>query len=239
MMTSGAHSHGISPQDEVLAAEYVLGLLSLERRQMVERRMADDADFQRHVERWQSDTVTFNDAYGEIAPDASVFNRIEQRLFADRPDNAAGSLWQSLVFWRGVSLVSSLAAVVAIVFVSGMLPPTGRQAALLVANLTAPGNVIDLAASYDASSGRLKITPVAADGGERRSLELWLVPPAGNPKSLGIINAAVDADMVISPGIQGSLGEGSVFAVSLEPFGGSPTGLPTGPIVASGTARRL
>lgn len=238
-MTSGEHSHGDAPQDEILAAEYVLGLLSLEKRRMVEKRMIDDADFQRLVERWQSDTETFNDAYGEVSPDAAVFNRIEKRLFADRPDNAAGSLWNSLAFWRGVSLVSSLAAAVAIAFVSGLLPPGDRRAPPLVANLTAPGNVIDLVASYDASSGRLKITPVAADGGGRRSLELWLVPPAGNPKSLGIIDAAADADLVISPEIRGSLGEGAVFAVSLEPFGGSPTGLPTGPVIASGIARRL
>jgi anti-sigma-K factor RskA len=238
-MTSGEHSHGNTPQDEVLAAEYVLGLLSLEKRRTVEKRMTDDVDFQRLVECWQIDTAAFNDAYGEVPPDASVFSRIENRLFGARPDAATGSFWQSLVFWRSVSLVSSLAAIVAIAFASGLLAPGGRHAAPLVANLTAPGNLIDLVASYDASSGRLKITPVAADSGERRSLELWLVPPAGNPKSLGTINAAVDADMVISPEIRGTLGEGSVFAVSLEPIGGSPTGLPTGPIVASGTARRL
>ena len=238
-MISGEHSHGDTPQDEVLAAEYVLGLLSLEKRRLVEKRMTDDADFQRLVERWQIDTASFNDAYGEIAPDAAIFSRIENRLFANSPDRSTASLWQSLVFWRSVSLVSSLAAVVAIALMSGLLLPGGKRTAPLVANLTAPGNVIDLVASYDASSGRLKITPVAADGGERRPLELWVVPSTGNPKSLGIIDAKVDAEMIISPEIQRTLGEGSVFAVSLEPFGGSPTGLPTGPIVASGTARRL
>lgn len=238
-MTAGEHSRGDTPQDEVLAAEYVLGLLSLEKRRMVEKRMTEDADFQHLVERWQIDTATFNDAYGEVPPDASIFSRIEKRLFARRPDDAAGSLWQSLVFWRSLALASSLAAVVAIVFASGLFPPDGGRGAPLIANLTAPGNVIDLVAYYDASSGRLKITPVAADSGERRSLELWLVPPSGNPKSLGIIDAAVDAEMLIPSGIRATLGEGSVFAVSLEPAGGSPTGLPTGPIVASGTARRL
>jgi anti-sigma-K factor RskA len=32
--------------------------------------------------------------------------------------------------------------------------------------------------------------------------------------------------------------EGATFAISLEPLGGSPTGLPTGPVVGSATLTR-
>ena len=34
------------------------------------------------------------------------------------------------------------------------------------------------------------------------------------------------------------LADGATFAVSLEPSGGSPTGLPTGPVIASGALVR-
>jgi anti-sigma-K factor RskA len=45
--------------------------------------------------------------------------------------------------------------------------------------------------------------------------------------------------MLVPADMRGRIGEGSTLAVTLEPFGGSPTGQATGPIVASGSARRL
>jgi anti-sigma-K factor RskA len=35
------------------------------------------------------------------------------------------------------------------------------------------------------------------------------------------------------------LGEGAALAISLEPKGGSPTGAPTGPVVALGALKRF
>jgi len=35
-----------------------------------------------------------------------------------------------------------------------------------------------------------------------------------------------------------NLADGATLAVSLEPFGGSPTGQATGPVIASGALRR-
>jgi anti-sigma-K factor RskA len=45
-------------------------------------------------------------------------------------------------------------------------------------------------------------------------------------------------ELVIPVDMRGNIGEGTSLAVSLEPFGGSPTGQATGPIVASGTTHR-
>ncbi len=51
---------------------------------------------------------------------------------------------------------------------------------------------------------------------------------------LGVFQDQGDGSIVIPPDMRGRLKDGVTLAVSLEPFGGSPTGKPTGPVVASG-----
>jgi anti-sigma-K factor RskA len=237
-MTSGDQSQGGRAQDEILAGEYVLGVLSLEARRRVEKRMANDRAFALVVERWQTDFASFNDDYEEVAPSAAVFTQIERRLFGP-PASAAPSdgFWNSAIFWRRLWLATSAVAVIALVYTSGIVPTT-HSATPLVAELSAPNNQVNLLASYDAASGRLRIVPVAASGTEEKSLQLWLVPGSGNPRSLGVFQPGADGELVIPADLRGNMAEGATFAVSLEPFGGSPTGLPTGPVIASGVARR-
>jgi anti-sigma-K factor RskA len=65
--------------------------------------------------------------------------------------------------------------------------------------------------------------------------ELWSVPPQGNPRSLGLISAA-RATVIPRDRLPATLLKGgtAALAVSIEPPGGSPTGVPTGPVVFAG-----
>ncbi|CDN50061.1 anti-sigma factor [Neorhizobium galegae] len=237
-MTSGEQSQGRRPQDEILAGEYVLGVLSLEARHAVEQRMASDRAFARIVERWQADLASFNDDYQDVAPRPVVFGRIETRLFGPaRVAAPSWDLWNSAVFWRWFALGTSAVAVAAVFYASGVIPrPQG--AAPLVAELSSTNDQINLLASYDAGNGRLRIVPVAAGGREEKSLELWLVPGSGDPRSLGVFQPDRAGELIIPADLRRNMAEGATLAVSLEPFGGSRTGLPTGPVVASGAAHR-
>ena len=71
-----------------------------------------------------------------------------------------------------------------------------------------------------------------------RVLELWSVPPQGAPRSLGLI-AAQGATVLRRERLPKTLLEGGTdaLAVSIEPPGGSPTGVPTGPVVYAGKLR--
>jgi len=72
------------------------------------------------------------------------------------------------------------------------------------------------------------VTPVSVQAD--KALELWAVPAKGAPRSLGLISSS--GTTVVKRGKV--LQDTAVFAVTLEPPGGSPTGAPTGPILWAG-----
>lgn len=69
-------------------------------------------------------------------------------------------------------------------------------------------------------------------------MELWLVPGSGMTRSLGIFQPGENGELVIPADLRSQVADGATLAVSLEPFGGSPTGQATGPVIASGPLHR-
>ncbi|OJT98294.1 MAG: anti-sigma factor [Rhizobium sp. 63-7] len=237
-MTSSDRSMGDRSRDEVLAGEYVLGVLSSDDRRKVEARMLRDRNFAAIVYRWQENLSTFSDdddASGQ--PPARLRPRIERRTRVTGNPVAArrGGLWNSLVFWRGLTLVAVAAATgFALVDADLFAPSRGRQ---LVAAMSGEGNAVSLVARYDAASGRLQVTPVAAGKPEEKSLELWLIKGEEPAQSLGILPQTDEGEIVVPENMRQRLGAGVVLAVSVEPFGGSTTGKVTGPVIAKGPAQ--
>lgn len=238
-MNTAGDMEGDGGRDEIVAGEYVLGVLGTDARRAAERRIAAEADFAALVGRWERDLAHLNEAYDEVAPPAAVFSRVEGRLFPQAPAHVAGApgLWNSLVFWRGLTLASLLVVAGMAAVVSGLGRPASQ--APLVAELSAKGSPIDLVAHYDAANGTVKLTPVAAGAGQPKSLELWMINGQNPPVSLGVLPQNGRGEVVIPQPLRDRFGAGTVLAISLEPEGGSPTGAPTGPVVASGPARSL
>jgi anti-sigma-K factor RskA len=56
--------------------------------------------------------------------------------------------------------------------------------------------------------------------------QLWIIAPGSAPVSLGLL---ADADLTVTT----KAPKGWTLAVSLEPAGGAPDGVPTGPILAA------
>ncbi|KQV84116.1 anti-sigma factor [Rhizobium sp. Root1220] len=238
-MTSSDQSKGGRSRDEVLAGEYVLGVLSFEDRRVVEERMRRDRQFAAIVSRWEANLSTFNDDYDVVSPSQETFRQVEARLFgtSEKAPLPSRGVWNSVVFWRSLTAASLLLTAAALVLAFASVSPP-RSSTPLVAELSAPNSQVNLLVSYEAESGRLKIVPVAAGKPEEKSLELWMVPATGAPKSLGVFPPGRSGELTIPADMRNGIGDGTTFAVSLEPFGGSPTGVATGPVVASGTARR-
>lgn len=243
-MTTPDQSKGDRSRDEVLAGEYVLGVLASEERRRVEARMRRDRPFATIVRRWEDNLSTFNDEYGEEAAPEALFLQIENRLHRTPPTmgnawgrpSSLGALWNSLILWRAVALICLLGMFGYGVANSGLwrFPPSGRG---LVAEMAGQGsNAVSLVAHYDGSSGRLQVTPVATGSADEKSLELWMIEGSNPARSLGVLPQSGEGEIVIPADMRRQLTEGVVMAVSLEPYGGSPTGKATGPVIAIGPA---
>lgn len=228
---------GDSRRDQVIAGEYVLGVLSADDRRKVEARMVLDRSFAAMVKHWQSNLSSFDESYDPLPPPPQVFTAIERRIFGAQPVAAVGGFWNSLAFWRLSSLASVAALITVVTFASGILEPAGGTKPL-VAELSGEASAtINLLAQYDADRGVLKFTPVAASQPEARSLELWLIEGNNPAISLGVLPQSGEGEIVVAPALRSKIGEGVTLAVSVEPPGGSPTGTATGPVVSAGKTR--
>jgi anti-sigma-K factor RskA len=71
-----------------------------------------------------------------------------------------------------------------------------------------------------------------------RSVQLWVIPADGKPRSLGMVGGKAER-MVIEPEMVEHFHEQPMLALSIEPEGGAPGGRPSGPMVASGQLRNV
>mgnify|MGYP000616225702 CR=1 FL=1 len=80
-------------------------------------------------------------------------------------------------------------------------------------------------------------------GGDQKAddqdYELWLIEADGTPQSIAVIADSDSQTVLISPAFREKIDADDIFAVSIEPLGGSPTGDVTGPVIADGQSRSI
>jgi anti-sigma-K factor RskA len=154
--------------------------------------------------------------------------------------------------WRGfTAAIGAIAALLAIYigvqqFAPGLIPlgrqsqpgvtaqtqpPGSRFVAVLQQEPTAPAFLL----SVDPQNRTLTVRTVTAAAGADRSYELWLISskyPA--PRSLGLVGSEQFTTRPIPANFDADTLRTARYAVSLEPAGGSPKGVPTGPILFTG-----
>lgn len=233
----------LSDKDKWLAAEYALGVLERDDLRAAEQRADNDPAFRKIVEDWQQQMTPMLSEVDPVAPPAAVWEKIEARTSGE-VSRQTTSLWDSLSFWRGLSGVSTglaTAALGALLFLPGIgvftNPSDGSRP--LIATLTAEGQAPAFVARFDPATGALFVRTSAGDAADTRVPELWLIPGDGVPRSLGLLAGAGSGSLVLNRENRSALADGITLAVSLEPAGGSPTGAPTGPVIASGKLQPL
>ena len=140
--------------------------------------------------------------------------------------------WNSLFVWRGAALAGALATVLLAIGLFGALDRAKRQP-LMVAVLLTEGNAAAAVVNTFAD-GRVEMLPLQSiDVPAGKALEIWtLWDRAVGPRSVGLIDRARSTPLRLD---NLPLGNGQLFEITLEPASGSPTGRPTGPIIAKGT----
>jgi anti-sigma-K factor RskA len=232
--------HDIGGMDEgsALVAEYALGVLQAADHESAARRIAADPNLRRELRIWQRRLSSLDEQFAEAAAPASVWNRIESRLFsgAERP---SGSLWDSLAFWRSLA-AGGLAVAVAAVGFNLMQPrqlsPQEFGQQLVAAIQSNEGSGVEFVALYDTATGSVRLTSLSGEVAPDRDLELWYIKGDEPAVSMGVIPVNQRTEIDLSTEAKSKFAEGTVLAITLEQKGGSPTGKAQGPIVAVGKA---
>ncbi len=225
----------LSDNDKQLASEYALGVLGRNEMAAAESRFDNEPLFRREVEEWQARLSPMLDDVAEVAPTAAVWESIARMTNIDS-NPAPKSLWHNLSFWRGFSVISGSLAAASIaallIFPAGLFNTSKPRP--LVAMLTPTGNAPAFMARFDPETRSLVIRASTINAAETRVAELWLIPGDGIPRSLGLLDDEGRGRLKLSDINQAVFSADATLAISLEPAGGSPTGAPTGPVIATG-----
>ena len=229
-----------------LAAELALGVLDGDERAEALRRVLADPVFAREVETWRAHFALL---FAEW-PEESVDTRFEERMFAALGDAGASrgagprALPPRRNGWAWAAGAATLVAA-SLVLALALRPerivtvttPAPIEAAPLVAVIAPKGGGKPFAAVYDAKRGEVRLAgAVAVPHG--RTAELWSIGGDSTPHALGVFDGREGSHVAIGGRNTARLVEGATLAVSIEPTGGSPTGSPTGPVVATGVLAR-
>lgn len=241
----------MTPDDRnALAAELVLALLEGEELTLANSLLASDPAFRADVARWTGRLAPLFDDVAEAQPAPRVWERINDSIGGhSRPSAEIYQLRRKVGVWRGISAgATALAASLALFLVvqPRLAPPPPPVApsqapapAPLVAKIGTEEAPMAMVATWDSANRRLMVAAAApTPAGAGHSHELWVIPADGTPRSLGIMPADPTKRMTIAEPVAGQINEGATLAISLEPEQGSPTGLPTGPVIASGKLER-
>lgn len=251
---------------EIEAAEFVLGLTTGEERATAAARVETDPAFASLVRYWELRFASLFLDVSAITPPASVWNGIAEVIAADSDGLPLGSPANenpdigrasprvtpaSLRFWRGYGVAMTALAAVLLALLVARPPvepvvitreitvpapqPTAAERQLLSARIAPEAGIPVAVITFDPLSQRLLIAPVDIQAASDRTPELWYIPEDGTPRPIGAISASETQAVELPSGFTPN----ATLAISIEPQGGSPTGLPTGPIIGTGTLNSL
>lgn len=242
---------------DALAGEYVLGLVEGSDLVALVHRLETDRELAASVEIWRAHLAAIDATATPIAPTPGLWPRIEGDIAGiartaarakaaeatampsrqtPRPSPATpGRLvewWNSLFVWRGAALAGALAAIVLAIGLVGALDRAKRQPVMVAVLLTEASIAAAVVNTF--ADGRVEMVPLQnIHVPEGKALEIWtLWDRAVGPRSVGVIQSARSTRLKLD---QLPLGKDQLFEITIENATGSPTGRPTGPIVAKGT----
>lgn len=237
---------------DMLAGEFALGLLTGEELSKARERLVADPEFAAEVARWRGRLAPLHAETDTVAPPQGLWSQIENELRGGATVSATSvndnqpAPRQKLLVWKSIAgAMTAIAACLALLLV--FVPrtkvveverPSQVTATPMVAMLASEG-AMKVVASWNPSARQLVLAvPGKMATDPEHSNELWVIPVGGKPKSLGTMPSNSQMHMQLADALATLLQQGATIAISVEPRGGSPTGSPTGPVVASGALNR-
>ncbi len=177
-------------------------------------------------EAWEVRLAALAEGIAPVTPPPGLLDRIERRI--DREEAAAATaelkwLARGRSRWRAAALgAMSLAAALAIALGLAIVSRPAPTRYVAVVYSDADPNAAGMVIEIDPAAGTSLVIPVLRDAPEGSSYEMWQLRDGDEqPVSIGLL----PEEPQLSPELQAAPGD--LFAISLEPEGGSPTGAPT------------
>ena len=232
-----------------LAAEYALGVLAGDELRRAQELARTDSGFRDEVARWAGRLGPMLEDVEPVQPPEDAWGAIRERIEGGVEGGNVVQLRRRVTQWRGIAAaMTALAACLAIFIGVRPLPPvqTSTQppqavpaAAPMLAMLGTEQQGTKVVATWDPAARQLVLAVTGEMPSDtRHSHELWVIPPGGKPQSLGTMDKGKQMHMRLADALAQLLQQGATIAISVEPRGGSPSGAPTGPVVASGALTR-
>lgn len=229
---------------DLLAAELALRLLTGTEESEARALEMRDPAFAAAVAAWGDRFAPLFDRIAPVEPDAALWGRIARGLALRGGSSNLASVERRVGWWRGAAIaMTALAAALALALGLGNLTrqptplpqPAARQ--FLIASVAPEGEAAMAVISYETAAASLIVTPAALTPVAGHSHQLWLVPAEGNPHSLGLVTPGDARRIAVPAALIRTFAADATIAISAEQEGGSRTGQPAGPIVATGKLR--
>jgi anti-sigma-K factor RskA len=224
----------LDPQErDAIAGEYVLGVLDADEAREIANALATDGELRAAVRFWEEKLHPLSTLAETRNPPTGIWDAVEARISpAAKPGQHR---WTGAAPWRWSTGAFAAIAAALLLYVAVVPRAPIQSASPMVAVLQSPQTQsAGWIAVLDPSGLRLseltRQTPPSA-----HAYELWgIAPHATRPVPLGVIPASGEMKLAALPK---GVSAGATLAISIEPPGGSPTGLPTGPVVFTGVLR--
>lgn len=231
--TEGVLDPMTDPEDEyddsTLAAEYVLRLLDESEHASFEERLQGDPQLRRLVHEWEAHLASIADEVAPTEPPAHVKQSVIATLHGDAPPSRSWS-WG---WFTGFGSLAAAAVAAFLIFAPILSPPDLTPS--FQAELAASDGSLVVTAGVIPATHEIVLDRLVGSAPPGRVLELWLIAEGSTaPVSLGLLAAEGTTRIVVPDDIAPGVRTGTI-ALSDEPPGGSPTGAPTGEILATGT----
>lgn len=233
--------------DDSLAAEYALGLLTGDALRAAQARCETDEGFAQEVARWRGRLAPLHDEVEPVDLPAALWDRIAAAAGIVSPANDnLRQVKRRLVMWRtaagGMTALAASLAAILLVQPRGGVPPTTpaveRSTQAPMVAMLGDQKSMKVVVSWDPNARQLVLAvPGDLPSDPAHSHQLWVIPADGKPRSLGVMSRDEQTHMKLAEALAALLQQGATIAISVEPPGGSKTGAPTGPVVASGALR--
>jgi anti-sigma-K factor RskA len=245
---------------QLLAAQYALGTLSGRACRRFQRLLAADGGLRAELVIWETRLASLGLRLKPVAPRDIVWLDLLQRLQtrvvplqpaapAESPRGEAGSghlaLWRT---WAALATAASLLLGFQL-WQTGNQPPAPPQIVRVEVPVVQPAPPAYVAmlqsekagatwlVSVSPEQGRMNIKVLAGSPADaKHDCQLWVIAD-GKPVSIGVIPRSGGASMPWPSTV--AFAEGLTVAVSMEPAGGSPTGQPTGPVIAAAPVTKV